>query len=130
MSRAKPSSQRRREKGRPQRINRGGKREVHPQGRYLIPGTNQAVDYATYRAKTGDCETCGAPMDSHPQCEGCGILCGEGHEVSLSPYRGHGLCYLCIKSWQTQDRAVGRETTWEEFHSPKLSLFEQEVIDV
>jgi len=129
MPSAKLSSERRQGKRNPWGKTRGANREAKqgtpPPGRYLIPGTDEWVNYATYREKTGTCETCGAPMASHPECEGCGILCGEGHLASLSPYRGHDLCRYCIRLWRSQERAVGRETTWEEFRSPKLSLFER-----
>lgn len=103
---------------------RGVKREAHPIRKSVLPETGERVDYTTYREETGTCETCGAPMDGHPQCEGCGILCGGAHEAGLTPYRGHGLCPYCIKNWRSQDKAVGRETTWEEFRSPKLGLFD------
>lgn len=116
MPRAQLSSERRREKRGASERNQNA---VSPIGRYLIPGTDQRVDYATYREKTGTCETCGAPMDGHPECEGCGILCGRGHETDLSSHRGHGLCGFCIQNWGTQERAMGRETSWQEFRSSK-----------
>jgi len=120
MPRALLSSERRQEKG----GTRGIKREAHPLGTHQLPGTDRWVDYATYREKTGTCETCGAPMAGHPQCEGCGSLCGGSHEAGLTTYRGHGLCPFCIKNWKSQEKAVGRETTWEEFRSPNPSLFD------
>jgi len=63
---------------------------------YEVPGTERMVDYATYRAITGKCETCGAEMNDHPKCDACGALCGPGHlHEKLSPYQGFNLCGEC-----------------------------------
>ena len=92
----------------------------------LEPGLEKAkkadrmVDYVTYRELTGKCETCNAPMNAHPTCDACGILCGTGHFDGLpSPYRGHNLCGHCIVYWKNRDKVLKREATWDEFLSGK-----------
>ena len=80
-------------------------------------------EYLLYRNVTGKCETCDAGMDSHPMCDGCGILCGPGHLDWLpSTYRGHKLCGSCMVSWKALERVIGRKATWEESLNPKPQL--------
>ena len=90
--------------------------------------------YETYRRFTGKCEVCHAPIQPHPRCDACGILCGMGHENVLSPYRGHDLCGPCIKAWKVKDNLFGKEMTWSEFaHShlhPRLLQLWQEKVGV
>lgn len=44
---------------------------------------------------TGGCEVCGAAMDEHPRCRGCGILIGRGH-IHERTY--HGRCSSCARA--------------------------------
>lgn len=41
---------------------------------------------------TDGCATCGAAMETHPRCTGCGILIGAGH---LAQRAYHGYCRSC-----------------------------------
>lgn len=93
-------------------------------GKYRLPGTGKMVSFTTYRAVTGKCEKCDAPMDDHPECDACGALCGSGHLDGLpSPYRGHQLCGHCLVLWKRLDRVIGRQTLWGEFLIPPIKIF-------
>jgi len=83
-------------------------------------------NYDLYRRVTGKCETCGEPMETHPKCEACGVLCDTGHLEGLpSPYRGYDLCGHCEAKWRTLDKVIGRETTWKEVLSPQPRMFKE-----
>lgn len=87
---------------------------------YQLPDSDRMVGYATYRKITGQCETCKQPMGGHPECDGCGVLCGEGHLNDLpSSYRGHTLCSYCVNAWENFDTLEGGEATWDVFKYPK-----------
>ena len=95
--------------------------EQAPTRLYRLPDSGRMVDYVTYRELTGKCETCGAPINAHPDCDACGILCGTGHFDGLpSSYREHNLCGHCIVNWKHLNRALRRRATWDEFLSGKM----------
>ena len=55
------------------------------------------------------------PLAGHPQCESCGILAGEGHEVlELVRYREKVLCPGCVKRWEALEKVDGSPLTFEE----------------
>ena len=79
------------------------------------------VGYTKYRERTGLCEGCGEPMESHPRCEACSALSGQDHNIQSYPYRGHNVCGYCHHAWKNLEKLTGRETTWEEFIKPRLA---------
>ena len=57
-----------------------------------------------------------------PVCDTCGCLTGDGYPQSLSNYRDKMLCGACVHAWQRLDRRLKRQSTWEEFVTPKNPL--------
>ncbi len=95
--------------------------------KYLIPGereTLRLIDYIKTRRETGVCETCDHEMKDHPRCQACGILCGTGHILSLSEYRGHELCGNCIHSWKVLERVRDKRVSFNKFVSPSTIKYE------
>lgn len=78
------------------------------------------------RDLTGKC-LCGKPIKGHPVCDGCGILCGIGHEEYLSEFRGHNICGLCIRKWKKLDALLGYEVSWEQFKDPTLFYYREAI---
>lgn len=72
-----------------------------------------------YRRKTGHCETCGERMDTHPRCAACDVLADNGHENTLSKFRGVLVCGHCIAAWKLLERRTGRSVPLERFLSPQ-----------
>ena len=67
------------------------------------------------KGKMTTCEICEA-IAAHPKCDGCNILCGEGHLDELpSLYKDHMLCSHCIDRWHNLDKIYNEKTTWFEF---------------
>ena len=58
---------------------------------------------------------CAHAVKEHQQCEACGILAGEGHEVQeLVRYREKMLCPGCVKRWEALEKVDGSPLTFEE----------------
>ncbi len=72
-----------------------------------------AAAIVEYEQRTGECKTCGARIDSHPQCPLCGVICGPGHLDTLTEFRGHSICNWCACKWERLE-AKGDRLTWEE----------------
>jgi hypothetical protein len=75
------------------------------------------IDALQYRVLTGICETCHLPMEGHPKCAACGILCGPGHIYGLSTYHGAKVCSGCLHSWKVLEKKKGKELTWPQVKS-------------
>ena len=74
---------------------------------------------------------CGIELKKHPICDACHIYlvsdkpkCDftsitvktdvDKNGKKLGTYRGHKLCPGCVRRWQINERAAGRELTFEE----------------
>lgn len=77
---------------------------------------------AAFKKETGCCVACHRPLDTHPQCEACLILCGPKHDYDIETYRNHAICTKCIGEWERLEVTVGREVTWEEYLKPTTSM--------
>lgn len=75
-------------------------------------GEETKITYGNYRERTGLCETCGAAMETHPRCKGCGALCGSGHIYSLITYREKKLCRSCKAQWKAMEKDRGKKLSW------------------
>ena len=74
----------------------------------------EKIDVLQYRTLTGICETCHLPMEGHPKCAACGILCGLSHIYGLCTYRDVTVCSGCLRSWEVLEKEKGKDLTWPE----------------
>ena len=55
------------------------------------------------------------------RCQSCQIVTGGREEPwGLTDYRGHRICYWCIKSWKHREKIAGREISFDEFKGEKI----------
>ena len=65
----------------------------------------------------GICPKCNLALKNHPKCEACGSFGPGGNLFEGIEYRGHLLCFSCLKTWETYHP----NWTWEEFLNPALA---------
>ena len=75
----------------------------------------EAISYLEYRILFKLCETCGQPIQGHPRCQSCRILCGPDHDSHLSRYRGYKICDSCIINWIMIESQFKRQISLKEF---------------
>ncbi|GEM_PF-4297687 len=85
-------------------------------------GTTRCINYTEYRKVTRVCDVCGSPVKKHPECQACGVVCGDNHVDSLLiEYRGKKLCQHCVQAWKKLELISGKQVDWRGYVSPKMS---------
>ena len=62
------------------------------------------------------CSFCKRPVQGHPECDACGILCcGNDYYDPLSEFRGYRVCRKCKEHWLYLERYFGRQVSFGRF---------------
>ncbi len=66
--------------------------------------------------KVKKCSFCKRPVEGHPKCDACRILCcGNDYYDPLSEFRGYRVCRKCKQHWLGLERNLGRRVSLEMF---------------